>query len=209
MRAIPPVGSSSPAATITIRTPRRRRDLTEADRAAWAAYARTLRVMDGRSAPPEPQAAAPDGSALDGSAPHGRERTAPPGALPSMQSSSFRPALPPVEVGTARQPGLDAGTLTRFRTGKLAPARTLDLHGRTAQRAFALLHGFLRGAHADRVRCVEIITGRGSGPEGGVIRRELPLWLNLPELRPLILAAAHPHPANPGSVRVLLRRIRP
>ena len=43
-----------------------------------------------------------------------------------------------------------------------------------------------------------MITGRGSGETGGVIRRELPLWLNLPALRPLVLAAAHPHAANPG-----------
>ena len=41
-----------------------------------------------------------------------------------------------------------------------------------------------------------------------MIRRELPLWLNLAELRPLVLAAAHPHAANTGSVRLLLRRIR-
>jgi hypothetical protein len=42
------------------------------------------------------------------------------------------------------------------------------------------------------------------------------LWLNLPEIRPLVLAAAHPHTssamhshaANPGSVRLLLRRPR-
>ena len=27
-------------------------------------------------------------------------------------------------------------------------------------------------------------------------------------LRPLVLAASHPHPANPGSVRLLLRRTR-
>ena len=84
--------------------------------------------------------------------------------------------------------------------------RTLDLHGRTAQRAFHALHGFLHAAHADHVRVVEVITGRGSGETGGVIRRELPLWLNLPALRPLVLAASHPHPANPGSVRLLLRR---
>jgi DNA-nicking Smr family endonuclease len=41
-----------------------------------------------------------------------------------------------------------------------------------------------------------------------VLRRELPLWLNLPEIRPLVLAASHPHAANPGSVRLLLRRPR-
>jgi hypothetical protein len=30
----------------------------------------------------------------------------------------------------------------------------------------------------------------------------------LPDIRPLVLAAAHPHAANPGSVRLLLRRLR-
>jgi DNA-nicking Smr family endonuclease len=53
-----------------------------------------------------------------------------------------------------------------------------------------------------------VITGRGSGETGGVIRRELPLWLNLPQLRPLVLAVTHPHAANVGAVRLLLRRTR-
>jgi DNA-nicking Smr family endonuclease len=53
---------------------------------------------------------------------------------------------------------------------------------------------------------VEIITGRGTGEHGGVIRRELPHWLNLPSLRPLVLAASHPHERNTGSTRLLLRR---
>ncbi len=70
------------------------------------------------------------------------------------------------------------------------------------------MQAFLLRAHADRVRCVEVITGRGSGEQGGVIRRELPLWLNLPQLRPLVLAVTHPHAANVGSVRLLLRRTR-
>lgn len=88
------------------------------------------------------------------------------------------------------------------------PTRTLDLHGQTAQRAHTVLHAFLGAAHAEGLRCVEIVTGRGQGLEGGVLRRELPHWLNGPELRHLVLAASHPHPANPGSVRVLLRRVR-
>ena len=104
--------------------------------------------------------------------------------------------------------GLDKASWNRFRSGKLIPQRTLDLHGRTAQRAFHALEAFLHRAHADGVRCIEVITGRGSGEHGGVLRRELPLWLNLPSLRPLVLAAAHPHAANPGSVRLLLRRSR-
>lgn len=116
-------------------------------------------------------------------------------------------SLAPLEVGAAPG-GIDRSTWSRFRTGKLAPSRALDLHGRTARRAHAELHAFLGQAVADGARCVEIITGRGSGENGGVIRREFPLWLNDPAVRPLILAASHPHPANPGSVRLLLRRVR-
>ena len=104
--------------------------------------------------------------------------------------------------------GVDRATWDRFRSGKITAMRKLDLHGMTAQRAFHALLAFIRSAHADRVRCVEVVTGRGSGETGGVIRREFPLWLNLPDIRPLILGASHPHPANPGSVRLLLRRVR-
>jgi DNA-nicking Smr family endonuclease len=70
------------------------------------------------------------------------------------------------------------------------------------------LVSFLRTAHAEQARCVEVVTGRGSGETGGVIRREFPHWLNLPEIRPLILGATHPHALNTGSVRLILRRIR-
>ena len=115
--------------------------------------------------------------------------------------------VPSLAVGDAPG-GLDSATWNRFRSGKLSPARTLDLHGRTAEPAFHALHGFLHGAYADGVRCVEVITGRGTGQAGGVLRRELPLWLNLPSLRPIVLAATHPHAANTGAVRVLLRRAR-
>ena len=70
------------------------------------------------------------------------------------------------------------------------------------------MHAFLLGAHADGVRCVDIITGRGAGESGGVLRRELPLWLNQPGLRAIVLAATHPNAGNPGAVRVLLRRAK-
>ena len=84
--------------------------------------------------------------------------------------------------------------------------RRLDLHGRTAQHAFEALHAFLLRAQAEKLRCVEIITGAGSGPEGGILRRELPHWLTRPDLRHLVMAAVHPHARNVGSVRLLLRR---
>ena len=125
---------------------------------------------------------------------------------PSASNSCWTAAAP---LAVGDQPGgIDKATWRRFRTGKLVAARRLDLHGMTAQRAFHALVGFLRSAHAEQIRCVEVVTGRGSGEHGGVIRREFPHWLNLPEIRPLILGAAHPHALNPGSVRLILRRVR-
>jgi len=182
--------------TMTQRPPnppprRRERRLTDQDRTDWATFARLIAALPGRSVPELP--ADPLPAPL---LPPATQR--PPPATPVS-----RPA--PLAVG-AHPGGLDNSTWHRFRSGKLAPTRTLDLHGRTAQRAFHALHAFLHAAHADHVRCVEIITGRGSGETGGVLRREVPLWLNLPALRPLVLGASHPHAANPGAVRLLLRR---
>ena len=168
--------------------------LTEIDRAEWAHYARHVGPRPGRARPVVPSSVRPRAA----------PRSRPP--VPKAPSPPRR-AAEPVAIGSP-PPGVDKATWQRFRTGKLVATRTLDLHGRTAQRAYHALEAFLRGAHGDRLRCVEVITGRGTGEEGGVLRRELPLWLNLAPLRPLILAAAHPHPANPGSVRLLLRRVR-
>lgn len=175
------------------RAPQRRRTLTDTDRATWASYAQLVAPLPG-VALPDPPAAAPAVPAP------------PQGMPPVVAAPRLKRAPAPLTVGTSPG-GVDASTWNRFRTGKLPVSRTLDLHGRTAQRAYAALEQFLRVNVAEGVRCVEVITGRGKG-ETGVIRREFPLWLNQAHLRPLILAAAHPHALNPGSVRLLLRRVR-
>ncbi len=173
--------------------PPRAKPLTDTDRAIWASFAQRVRPLPGRAVPPPPEPPRP-AAPLPAPVPA-------PAALAVRRPSSLAPLV------TGRHPpGLDRSTWQRFSAGKLPASRTLDLHGKTAHAAYHALDHFLRAAHADRVRCVEVITGRGSGEQGGVIRRELPLWLNLPGLRPLVLATAHPHAANAGSTRVLLRR---
>jgi DNA-nicking Smr family endonuclease len=169
--------------------------LTEHDQAHWADYARHVRPLPGRAHPPLPVPPTPP-------------QPEPPVPSPVRP----RRAAPKPPLSTGLQPaGLDNATWNRFREGKLPPSRTLDLHGKTAQSAYHALERFLHAAHADHLRCVEIVTGRGKGETGGVIRRELPMWLNLPTLRHLVLAAAHPgathaRPANQGATRLLLRR---
>lgn len=197
----------------------RRSRLTEADDDAWGVFTRYVAPLRGRISP-SGQARLPADAKVVSPDP------APARTPPSVQRRTEAPA----RLGSASltlsiggpPAGVDKATWQRFRTGKLAAARKLDLHGMTAQRAFHALAGFLRAAHADHVRCVEVVTGRGSaigrkdgtsdgtgnGEGIGVIRREFPSWLNRPDIRPLVLGAAHPHAANPGSVRLLLRRVR-
>jgi len=175
---------------------RRSRPLSEQDRSLWAAFARHIKPLPGRALPVAPLAPT---------------ITPPPAPLAAPEPPPRRPAAPlPVAVGT--QPaGLDARRWKELRRGRLRPERTLDLHGRFAQEAHGVFQSFMAGAVADGLRCVCVITGKGGGKggtEGGVLRRELPHWLNAPGLRGHVLAVAHPHRANTGSVHILLRRAR-
>lgn len=174
---------------------RRRGALSEEERALWQDFAAAVRPLAGRAPvvpPPVPAAAADPTPPPPVAAP-----TAPPVAR----------AVAPVAVGGAPG-GLDKATWQRLRSGRLEVERRLDLHGRTAERAHHALRAFLQQAQAEQVRCVEVITGRGAGEAGGVLRRELPEWLNAPDIRPMVLAAVHPHARNVGAVRILLRRKR-
>ncbi|BDG75287.1 Smr/MutS family protein [Roseomonas fluvialis] len=172
-------------------TRRRLRGLTEADRALWRAYAAEVAPLPGRELPPAPPAP-PVPVAVN----------PPPPAAPTPA-----PRWSPPDIAVNTPPsGLDDRRWRDLRRGRIRPERSIDLHGRRAQDAHAAVHAFLADAYADGLRCVAVITGRGSSPEGGVLRRELPHWLNAPDLRRILLGAAHPHSANTGAVHLLLRR---
>jgi DNA-nicking Smr family endonuclease len=115
--------------------------------------------------------------------------------------------MPELAVGVAPG-GVDRKRWDALRRGRLAPERTLDLHGRRVEEAHQAVTRFVAQAQGQGLRCIAIVTGKGTGETGGVLRRELPHWLNAPSLRPMILAVAHPHSANTGAVHVLLRRKR-
>lgn len=175
-------------------TRRKLRGLSEADRALWRAYAAEIVPLPGRELPPEP-------------APPPAPVAPVPAAVPTALAPAPRWTPPDIAVN-APPTGLDDRRWRDLRRGRIAPERTIDLHGRRAQEAHAAVHAFLADAVADGLRCVAVITGRGSTTEGGVLRRELPHWLNAPDLRRIILGAAHPHRANTGAVHLLLRRRR-
>ena len=88
----------------------------------------------------------------------------------------------------------------------------LDLHGMTQARAHDALLGFLRSSQAKGARVVLVITGKGGDPYGerGVLKRQVPMWLRLPEFREMVIGsetAAIGH-GGEGALYVRLRRAR-
>jgi len=89
---------------------------------------------------------------------------------------------------------------------------TLDLHGHTQDRARGELADFLARAQGSGKRCVRVVTGKGDISQGGgVLRAQVPRWLNNPENRARVLAFdyAQPQHGGLGALYVLLRKARP
>ena len=83
-----------------------------------------------------------------------------------------------------------------------------------AQAHDALLH-FLRRYQAEGAKFVLVITGKGSAGavargERGILRRQVPLWLALPEFRACVLGfdIAHLGHGGEGALYVRLRKMR-
>jgi DNA-nicking Smr family endonuclease len=124
------------------------------------------------------------------------------------------PPLPTLHPGAA--PGVDRATGARLRRGEITIDGTLDLHGMTQKEAHAALLGRIARAHTLGQRCLLVITGKGEradrdGRETGVLRANVPRWLNETPVRAHILAfaPARPRHGGAGALYVLLRRARP
>jgi DNA-nicking Smr family endonuclease len=118
----------------------------------------------------------------------------PPAPTPAKNPLAAQPpALPELILNSGA--GVDGKNFEKLRRGDYPIAATLDLHGLTQAQALSSLRVFI-ATQADRgSRCVLIITGKGKTggdfmQQGGVLRQNLPRWLNLPPLRPRILALA-------------------
>jgi len=184
--------------------PRRRRALSEEERALWESVAKQTRPLRRKS-----RAAKPPETLSAVETPLATTQPAPPQPLPSAKiQRAPKPEAPPPLAPLGRR---ERSQLSRGR--KEIDAR-LDLHGMTQIRAHRALSGFLQRAHAEGLTFVLIITGKGKtmGPESerGVLRRQVPQWLNLPEFRALVVGfeEAHIGHGGEGALYVRIRRIR-
>jgi DNA-nicking Smr family endonuclease len=130
-------------------------------------------------------------------------------------SGAIRPAPRPIRVMPKELPlaPLDRRAKQRLARGTDAIDARLDLHGRTQEEAHDALLRFLRRQQDRGAKTVLVITGKG-GPLGdtgrGVLRRQVPQWLALPEFRRLVLSvdtasAAH---GGEGALYVRIRKLR-
>jgi DNA-nicking Smr family endonuclease len=95
----------------------------------------------------------------------------------------------------------------------------LDLHGMRQHEAHERLRRFLQQSQFNHARLVLVVTGKGNSPsktldgEGhgkGVLRRLVPDWLRMPDLRPVVMGfeQAAPHQGGSGALYVRLRKRR-
>ncbi len=124
-------------------------------------------------------------------------------------AATVAPPGPAPEISHGRAAGIDRRSAEKLRRGRLPIEGRLDLHGMTQEAASGRLAGFLERAESEGKRCVLVITGKGLA-SGGVLRDQVPRWLNLPPNRGRVLAFdyARPQHGGGGALYVLLKRRR-
>jgi DNA-nicking Smr family endonuclease len=185
--------------------PRRKRALSAEERELWESVAKQtkpLRKKPKGAKPPAPPIAEQPAPAKSIAAPRLH-----PAAKPEKVAAADRqsPAPPPLAPLGRRE----RSQLSRGR--KDIDAR-LDLHGMTQTRAHHALLAFLQRASSEGLTFVLVITGKGrvskTESERGVLRRQVPQWLSLPEFRSLVVGfeEAHIGHGGEGALYVRIRR---
>ena len=174
---------------------KRRRVLSSEERVLWTTVIKSIAPLR--------ESAAPDEDARTASSVRPTAYTAKPSRNTPVLTEKKLPPLAP----------LGRRMKQRVARGKEKIDGRLDLHGLTQSEAHATLLRFLRTASSRGARLVLIITGKGAraseGPRG-VLKRQVPQWLGLPEFRALVIGFedAHVTHGGEGALYVRIRRKR-
>lgn len=182
---------------------RRKRQLSEDERALWDSVAKQVKPLRGRPRLTRIELAASPPDA--------------PSVKPAAPAPPQQPIKRPVKLAAVMSPP-PLATLGRRERSHLSRGRKdidarIDLHGMTQARAHQALLRFLQHASHDGLSFVLVITGKGGRPgdgERGVLRRQVPHWLSLPEFRSYVIGfdeAAIGH-GGEGALYVRVRRMR-
>ncbi len=171
---------------------RRRRGLRDDEAVLWHEVIRSVRPL--RAQPKLPPLHAPAAAPAPPASPA-------PSATPSAPRR--QPPGPPPLAPLERQ------VKKRLARGSLLLDRRIDLHGMTQAEAHGALLRFLHAAQGGGAKLVLVITGKGSpANDRGVLRRQVPLWLRLPEFRACVVGfeSAHIAHGGEGAIYVRIRR---
>jgi DNA-nicking Smr family endonuclease len=139
-------------------------------------------------------------------------------ALPSATAEAAQPVAASAPAKPPKLPPLapiDRNERRRLTRGTRAIDGRIDLHGMRQAEAHSALRGFLLRAQSRGDSIVLVITGKGRlgvvpEDERGVLRRLVPHWLRMPDLRPVVVGfeEAHAGHGGGGALYVRLRRAR-
>ncbi|MEW6641176.1 MAG: Smr/MutS family protein [Pseudomonadota bacterium] len=199
-RVVPPdTGPAEPPA------PRRRRLLSAEERSLWHAVADSTKPLKKR--PRLTRIAAAETATKDAAKKVADKAPSATGKRTAVPTPARRPEPPPLAAIGRRE------RLQLSRGRKDIDAR-LDLHGMTQARAHRVLLHFLQQASEEGLSFVLVITGKGrttaEAAERGVLRRQVPEWLALPEFRACVVGfeEAHVGHGGGGALYVRIRRAR-
>jgi DNA-nicking Smr family endonuclease len=175
----------------------RRRQLSDEEQALWSGFARSITPLRQTKNAAKPIASA------DKAAPESVK-------APSVRSQPQPAKSPPLAP-------LQRRLKQRVARGRESIDARIDLHGMTQAQAHTALFAFLQRSQADGARMVLVVTGKGSdrgesdrAAPRGVLKRQVPLWLSLPEFRAFVVGFedAHIGHGGQGALYVQLRRLR-
>lgn len=196
-----------------------RRGLSEDDRALWEKTASTITRMEKGSLlhRKEPEPSPPAQKKTLEPAPE-RPKYFQVGSKASKQRS-FLDTAPTISEQLSNAPvQMDKKAFQSLKRGKKAPEARIDLHGMTLMQAQPALTRFISQSHAEGLRLVLVITGKGKDrdmggpiPERlGALRHQVPEWLRLGGMAHMVLqiTPAHAKHGGSGAYYVYLRRRR-
>jgi DNA-nicking Smr family endonuclease len=187
--------------------PRRRpRQLDPEERRLWKVVAKSIKPLRRRKVEFDE-----DADVAPATPPPVPITTVSPPAVRRKSVAAAKP-VPPPAAPPALAP-LPRRERQRLARGTAEIDARIDLHGLTQAQAHSALMHFLRRARHDGARFALVITGKGArfaaGDGGrGLLKRQVPLWLALPDFREHVVGFedAHAVHGGEGALYVRLRR---
>lgn len=182
----------------------KKRGLTGEDQSLWDEIAKSIKPLPGRRTKTGHE---PEALSVEDQLSRGIEKRNRPVVVQPVKHRD--PPSPPLAK-------IDRRLKSKLSRGSAGFDAKLDLHGYTQAEAKSRLLRFLETAQVREHALVLVITGKGKrsddswSNEGGVLKRQVPLWLSLPEFRALAIGfeeAAVRH-GGAGALYIRVRRRR-